>query len=153
MSDPRTCPMSPNPRRDTPHGVPTDVSAPHPATVLVVEPDAVLRQFLRRLFERHGLEVLLTASPEQALLVLARTNGSVHAVVHAAALRFGAERRQAGHIESLSPDVPVVTFGGAVPGGGGGRVGGRSNGTRPGHGPFDAEALARTVLDAVSGAR
>jgi CheY-like chemotaxis protein len=138
--------MSLNSRRDVPHGVPTDVSVSRPATVLVVEPDAVLRQFLRRLFERHGLEVLLTASPDEALVVLARAHGSVHAVVHTEALRFGAEQRETGHVAALSPDVPVVTFGGASAAHG-------ANGSRPGGGPFDAEELARAVLSAIHRAR
>jgi len=121
--------------------------------VLVVEPDAIMRQFLRRLFERHGLEVLLTASPEQALRILAGAEGTVHAVVHAGALRFGAHEGDGGHLRRLAPSVPVVTFGGAAPGAPLDRAQARRNGKGPGNGPFDAEVLAREVLDAVTRAR
>jgi CheY-like chemotaxis protein len=147
---PRTCPMPLLPRRDTPHGVPPDGGAPRATTVLVVDPDAIMRQFLRRLFERHGLEVLLTASPEQALRILAGAEGTVHAVVHADALRFGAHDGEGGHLRRLAPTVPVVRFGGAAPGGRDGRSASRSNGQRPDQGPFDAEALVRAVLGAIA---
>lgn len=118
--------------------------------MLVVDPDAIMRQFLRRLFHRHGLEVLLTASPEQALRILAGAEGTVHAVVHAEALRFGAHEGDGVHLRRLAPTVPVVRFGGTAPGGRDGRSGSRSNGQRLGQGPFDAEALARAVLDAIA---
>jgi CheY-like chemotaxis protein len=151
--------MSSDFRRDAVHGVPANDSASRSFTVLVVEADAVLRQFLRRLFERHGLEVLLSATPEQALLVLARTETAVHAVVHAETLGFGAAGRPSGHVASLAPAIPVVTYGGAAAGGtnvpaGDGKRGGapfRANGAEPTRGPFDAEELARAVLNAVVG--
>ncbi len=112
-----------------------------------------MRQFLRRLFERHGLEVLLTASPEQALRILAGADGTVHGVVHAGALRFGAHEGDAGYLQRLAPSVAVVTFGGGSPGAPLDRAEARRNGKGPSNGPFDAEALAREVLDAVSRTR
>lgn len=135
------------------HGVSPDGGAARSVTVLVVEPDAIMRQFLRRLFERHGLDVLLTASPEQALRILAGADGTVHAVVHAGALRFGAHDGDGGHLRRLAPTVPVVTFGGGAPSAPPDRAAARRNGTGPGAGPFDAEALARAVLEAVARAR
>lgn len=145
--------MSPLSRRDAAHGVPPDGGAARSATVLVVEADPILRAFLRRLFERHGLEVLLTASPEQALRILAGADGSVHCVVHAGALRFGAHEGDGVHLRRLAPTVPVVTFGGVAPAVPLGRADARRNGKSPSHGPFDAEALARDVLDAVARGR
>lgn len=144
--------MSPFSRRDAAHGVPPDGGASRSATVLVVEPDAIMRQFLRRLFERHGLDVLLTASPEQALRIVAGAEGTVQAVVHAGALRFGAHEGDGGYLRQLAPSVPVVTFGGAAPSAHG-HPDVRQNGKRPNQGPFDAEALAREVLDAVARVR
>lgn len=141
--------MSSHSRRDAAHEAPIEDGFAGAATVLVVEPDAVLRHFLQRLFERHGLEVLLTASPEQALRILADARGRVRAVVHGGLLRFGAGANGDGaHLRQLAPNVPVITFGAAAVHAPRGEA--RRNGTGPASGPFDAEALARDVIEAVT---
>ncbi len=108
-------------------------------SVLVVEPDAVLRQFLRRLLERHGVDTLLAPSAEQALVVLGRDEGTLRVVVHGATLLHGDEARLAARFGRLEPVRQVVVYGGGAGNGSANHRGG----------PFDGEALARDILQAL----
>ena len=116
-------------------------------TALVVEHDTVLRQFLRRLLERNGLEVLLASSAQQALLLIAREADRLDVIVHGAALLRGDEGRVAARFGQLTPERPVVLYGdsSARP-----AVVAQRNGHPPAA-PFDAELLVRSILAAVRG--
>lgn len=116
-------------------------------TALVVEHDPVLRQFLRRVLERNGLDVLLASSAEQALLLIARESLRLDVIVHGADLLRGDEGRVAARLGRLPPERPVVVYGGASarP-----QSPGRSNG-HPSPAPFDAELLVRSIVAAVRG--
>ncbi len=83
-----------------------------PVTVLVVEPDVVLREFLRRLLERHGFSVLLAGNPEQALLILMRSEVVLDVILHAESMLHGDDRRVSARFASVEPSRPVVTYGG-----------------------------------------
>ena len=117
---------------------------------LVIEDDPVLRHFLRRLLERHGMHVLLAESAEQGVDVIAGTMGrsSTRApavVVYGEALVRGAPAHLKSRIAELAPDLPIVTYGGAT-------VQPAGNGQRrrlTAGGPFDAEALVRSIVYAV----
>jgi DNA-binding NtrC family response regulator len=141
--------MSPLLRRDVRH---RSSVMPVPS-VLVVEPDPVLRQFLRRLLERHGVDTLLAPSAEQALVVLGRDDGALRVVVHGATLLHGDDARLAARFGRLEPVRHVVVYGGAgmgpsTSGAAGNGVAGRGATVHRG-GPFDGEALARDVLQAL----
>jgi DNA-binding NtrC family response regulator len=118
-----------------------------PMTALVVEHDPVLRQFLRRLLERNGLDVLLASSAEQALMLIAREADRLDVIVHGEELLRGDEGRVAARFGRLTPERPVVLYGGssARP-----SLAGRHNGRAPSS-PFDAEVLVRSILAAVRG--
>ena len=115
---------------------------------LVIEDDPVLRHFLRRLLERHGMQVLLADSAEQGLDVIeAAAQSSTSApdvVVYGEALVRGAPARLKTQIAELAPELPLVTYGGAT-------VQPASNGRRrlTAGGPFDAEALVRSIVYAI----
>jgi len=116
-------------------------------TALVVEHEPVLRQFLRRLLERNGMEVLLASSAQQALLVIAREADRLDVIVHGEELLRGDEGRVAARFGRLTPERPVVVYGGSAarP-----AVEVRPNGHPPAE-PFDAEFLVRSILAAVRG--
>lgn len=118
--------------------------------VLVIEDDPVLRHFLRRLLERHGMDVLLADSAEQGLEVIAATAApsSTRApavVVYGEAMVRGTPARLKAQIAELAPELPIVTYGGAT-------VQPASDGRRrrlTEGGPFDAEALVGSIVYAV----
>ncbi len=116
-------------------------------TALVVEHDPVLRQFLRRVLERNGLDVLLASSAEQALMLFAREAERLDVIVHGDELLRGDEGRVAARFGRLSPERPVVLYGGssASPTQMGRHIG------HPAPAPFDAELLVRSILAAVRG--
>ena len=112
-----------------------------PRTVLVVEADPVLRQFLRRLLDRHGFDVLLAAAPDQALLLVTRAAAQVGVIVHGDDLLHGESRRLMVRCASLDPNKPVVTYSGRSVGAGTAEVVlGNGVGT-----PFDGDKLVRAI--------
>ncbi len=116
-------------------------------TALVVEHDPVLRQFLRRVLERNGLDVLLASSAEQALMLIAREAERLDVIVHGDELLRGDEGRVAARFGRLSPERPVVLYGGSS-------ASTTQTGRQFGHpapAPFDAELLVRSILAAVRG--
>lgn len=152
--------MSPQLRRDARH-LQSVTLVP---SVLVVEHDPVLRQFLRRLLERHGVETLLASSAEQALVVLGRDEGALRVVVHGTGLLHGDEARLAARFGRMEPARQVVVYGGTGGGAAGGSAAGTNGAARNGAahngaahngaaphraGPFDGEALAREILQAL----
>lgn len=112
---------------------------------LVIEDDPVLRQFLRRLLERHGAEVLLADSEAQGLDLLKSGRQLPDVVVHGDALVREAPQRLAARVEQIVPGMPVVTYGGAtvLP-----RISGRRR-QLSAEAPFDAEALVQEMQFAV----
>ncbi len=114
-------------------------------TALVIEDDPVLRQFLRRLLERHGAEVLLADSEAEGLDLLQSGRQLPDIVVHGDALVREAPTRLASRVEQIVPGMPVVTYGGAtvLP-----RISGRRRQLSAGA-PFDAEALVQEMQFAV----
>jgi DNA-binding NtrC family response regulator len=115
-------------------------------TALVIEPDVILQQFLRRLLERHGIETRLAFTMEQGER-LAREELSIDVVLHAAGAESGAAHAFGG---SRAP-LPVVRFGGVMsPRVRGPRRAGSSGRADTGEIPLDAEVLVQTILAAVT---
>ncbi len=114
-------------------------------TALVIEPDVILQQFLRRLLERHGIEARLAFTMEQGER-LARDEHAIDVVLHASGAGSGAVHAFGG---SRAP-LPVVKFGGVMsPRVRGPRRAGSSGRADTGEIPLDAEVLVQTILDAV----
>jgi CheY-like chemotaxis protein len=114
--------------------------APHlAARVLLVEPDAVLRGFLARLLERHGLTVLLATSVEEGARVLARSDARVGVVVHDTRLLASDAGPLAAQFGRGDVARRVIRYGGDAV---------TRRGAAPMPRPLDGDALAREVLAA-----
>ncbi len=114
-------------------------------TALVIEPDVILQQFLRRLLERHGIEARLAFTMEQGER-LAREDNAIDVVLHAS----GAETHASQAFGGSRAPLPVVQFGGVMSlRAKGPRRAGSSGRTDTGEIPLDAEALVQSILAAV----
>jgi CheY-like chemotaxis protein len=132
-------------------GLPAAGASPG-ATVLVVEDEAHVRRSIVRILERQGLRVIEARHGADALLAWDAAGGAVDAVVTDLVMPELGGRELVARLRARRPGLPVVVVSGyageAAPGGAPPIAAARHL-----EKPFEAAALVRAVLDALSGAR
>jgi CheY-like chemotaxis protein len=81
-------------------------------TVLVVEDDEMVLNFIRKSLKGHGYQILEAQNGQQALQVIEEYEGTIHIVVTDVVMPKMSGRELARHLQKLSPEMKVLCMSG-----------------------------------------